>query len=550
MSKPCHVAVIGAGPQGLAMLKNLLELNQPDDQIFDVEILEARDTIGGLWAYSGNVDIPTTLPTTVANVCKWRNCYADFPVDEALGYKAPVFLDQKLTLEYLEKYADKFHLRPHIRLGMRVVDAERLPEENKWLLSIQDQTTGKLETRKYDKIVEASGRYSVPRTPKIQGIEKFRGTAIHSRAYKNRQQFQGKRVLVLGFGITAAEIAVELVGNASTIYLSHRRGNSIFRRVFDKKPFDLFRTRRARNAQTVLKWVAPSILAQVAAKTIERLMEGAAKGRIKPEWNVRPTPSLTFTRPIICDTLIDHLDSGAITSVTSIRQVLGDSTVELTDGSTVDIDAMIFCTGYIRDSPLAKFVPTTGNPALPQLYQNMFAPEYGDSLAFTSFWWLPTGICEVSDILAMAVAQIFAGTSALPSRSLMEQHIAKHQAALRALAADESPAPGTDAMEILVDEPSFRAFVNDMAQTRVNEKLGFGLEGWSFWWSEGPLCNIIMGVIDSPHVYRLFEPPPETRRKRWPGARAAIEEANEQLKVFMEKSDEEQMRLVHGGASR
>jgi len=526
------------------MLKNLLELNRPDDQLFEAEIFEARNSIGGLWAYSDNVDIPTALTTTLGNACKWRNCYADFPVDEAFGYEAPVYLDQKEMLTYLEKYADKFDLRPHIRLGVRVINVERLSEENKWLLFIKDQTTGKVEAKKYDKVIEACGRFSVPRMPKIQGIERFRGIVIHSGAYKNRQQFQGKRVLILGFGISAAETAVELVGHANTIYLSHRRGNTIFGRVVNKKPLDLFRSRRAFTFQNVVKLVSPSTFATMSAKTIDGFMEDGAKGRIKPEWNIRPTPSLTFTRPIICDTLIDNLDRGTISSVASIRQVVSDSTVELADGSTVDVDAIILCTGYSRASIMSQFVQTNGSPALPHLFHNTFTPEHGAALAITSSWWLPTGICEVADALGMAVAQVFAGHSRLPSVAQMERQIASRHAALRAMAAAEATPPGADAMEILVDEGPFRAFVNDMAKTGVNEMLGYGLEGWSFWWRERELCEMLMAGIDSPHIHRLFEPPPETRRKRWPGARAAIEVANEQLRIFMEKSDEEQAQLI------
>lgn len=102
MSKPSQVAVIGAGPQGLAVLKDLLEINQPSRQIFDVELLETRDTIGGLWAFTEDANTPSTLRSTLGNVSKWRNCYSDFPVDEALGYDTPPFLTQSEIIAFGE----------------------------------------------------------------------------------------------------------------------------------------------------------------------------------------------------------------------------------------------------------------------------------------------------------------------------------------------------------------------------------------------------------------------------------------------------------------
>lgn len=544
MSKPWRVAVIGAGPQGLAVLKNLLELNRPDDQIFDVELLDARDTIGGLWAYSDNADIPTTLNNTLGNISKWRNCYSDFPADEALGYEVPVYLTQPEMITYLEKYVDKFDLRRYIRFNTLVINGDRLSADNKWVLSVKDLKTGTAEDRKYDKVVVATGQYTLPIIPQMPGIEKFRGTVMHSKSYKHAQDFEGKRVLILGFGITAADAAAELVGHASQIYLSHRRGNTFLSRLINKRPLEFFSTRRSTTMSSAIKWASPSAFGKIFLNVVARFSESSAKGRIKPEWNFSPTTSIIFLRPLISETIIDNLESGAVKSVPGMRQVISDTGVELNDGSNVDVDAIIFCTGYDRGSVFANFIQYSGNPPLANLYYNIFPPDYADSLAFVNYWFIGTGICEVADLAAMAIAQIFAGNSNLPSKEQMNHEITKHHATVRAMAAREVVHPTGAAMEKIVDEGSFRYFLHDLAKTRVNEKLGYGWEGWHFWWKEPQLCNMLMTGIEIPHLYRLFEPPLETRRKRWPDARAAIEIANEQLKRFAEKSDEEQRRLV------
>ena len=57
---------ITAGPFGLSAVKNLRDVG------FDVTLFEQRDTIGGVWAFSEDPGILTTLPTTVSNVSKYR----------------------------------------------------------------------------------------------------------------------------------------------------------------------------------------------------------------------------------------------------------------------------------------------------------------------------------------------------------------------------------------------------------------------------------------------------------------------------------------------
>lgn len=544
MSRPCRVAVIGAGPQGLAVSKNLLEVNQLGDQIFDVDLLEARDTIGGLWAYSDNADVPTTLKSTLGNVSKWRNCYADFPVDEALGYEVPPYLTQPEMITYLEKYADKFDLRKHIHFNALVLNSERSSTDDTWLLSVKDLKTDSVENQKYDKVVVATGQYTLPVIPQIPGIEKFCGTVMHSTSYKHAQDFHGQRVLILGFGVTAADTAAELVDHSSEIYLSHRRGNTYFSRLNNKRPLDVINNRRSAAMGSAIKWASPSTFGKIFSKVIAGMSEDAAKGRIMPEWNFTPTTSIHFVRPLISETIIDHLESGAVRSVAGIRQVTSDTGIELEDGSNIDVDAIIFCTGYDRGSLLANFIRYSGDPALPNLYFNIFPPDYADSLVFMNYWFIGTGICEIADLVGIAIAQIFAGNSNLPTKEQMNQEIAKHHSVVREMAAREVAHPTGGAMEKFVDEASFRHFLHDMAKTRVNQMLGYGWEGWNFWWREPQLCSVLLTGIESPHLYRLFDPPSETRRKRWPAARAAIEIANEQLKVFAEKTEEEQRRLI------
>ena len=537
-SKTYTVAIIGAGVQGLGALKNLVEAS--DDKVaFTTTIFERRDTIGGLWAYTTDTNIPTVIPTTLGNVSRYKNCYTDFPVEDAdfdpeerkLHEDFGVYLGQKGMMRYLERYVAAFGLRRHIKFRSEVVGIERNHDEGRGDLRLRTHggEGGKEmveEVQQFDKIMVASGAYAIPFTPQIGRLDHFKGTVVHSQGYKRGSDFAGKKVMVLGFGNTAADVATDLAKHADQVYLSHRNGNYILPRIVDGQPLDVSLNLRKRRAVESLEWIAPASASKMMATMIRKLSDSSFK--LRPEWNFRPVPPLAVGYPIVSDTLVDHLAKGSITSTAGIRCVVSPHTVELNDGSQLEIDSLVICTGYLANTALMSEVafeaaPTTSDKGtesrIPMLYKNLFAPSYPDSLVFTNNWKLTAGIAEIADLMAMAIAQVWKGAFRLPSRSEMEQDIKRHRDWCRLTTGVSNPPPK------LVNQGEWRAWLHAAAGTGVNEKLGYGLQGWLFWFRERQLCSLLMTGIDTPFVSRLFG----GRRKRWPGARQAIESANHDL---------------------
>ncbi|XP_010143784.1 PREDICTED: dimethylaniline monooxygenase [N-oxide-forming] 5-like, partial [Buceros rhinoceros silvestris] len=78
-------------------------------------------------------------------------------------------------------------------------------------------------------------------------IEKFKGRYLHSRDYKDAQDFTDKRVIVIGIGNSGLDLAVEISHTAKQVFLSTRRGAWIFNRVGDQGyPIDVILTTRMR----------------------------------------------------------------------------------------------------------------------------------------------------------------------------------------------------------------------------------------------------------------------------------------------------------------
>ncbi|KAF3940055.1 hypothetical protein ABW19_dt0209252 [Dactylella cylindrospora] len=405
-----------------------------------------------------------------------------------------------------------------MKLGSKVQKISRNHDQQQWILHFEGG-----EERSFDKVIISTGTNRIPNVPELEGLDNFQGKVIHSQAFKRPSDFQGKSVLVLGFSNTAADTATELVGRAKKIYLSHRGG--AMPRHFQGKPIDHSLTTRLWVIQSVLNHYFPNFAEKMFNKFAGSIQSKSFK--IRPEWNFSPAPSLRQAVPIISDNLVGALEAGQIQSVPSLRRVTGKDTVELTDGTSLTIDTIIFCTGYKTEYSILEpeYDPTTAttkawheapgsnNKPLPRLYQNIFSLKAPQSLAFLGGVAFPTPAFVIYDLATMAIAQVWKGTSKLPSEIDMEKAVDEHHEWVVSLAKRGSVYPG------IVKPGPWTHWVNDAAGTGVNEMLGYGLSGWSFWWRDRAFCNLLMDGLASPHMYRVFD----GKRKKWDGVREAIE---------------------------
>lgn len=295
-------------------------------------------------------------------------------------------------------------------------------------------------------------------------------------------------------------------------------------------PLDLIITRQKNAVKFILDRYLPSLSRWVFDTMIEQYSKKSFT--FDPSWRLSPAPSLANHQPVISDNLVSSLAAGDITSVHGLKRFISAKKVELLDGTILEVDAVVLCTGYEPDfSHTPDFSPLEAgdnkkaginNVPLARLYQNVFPPQYATSLAYTNYVALTEGAITYNDIIAMAIAQVFKGACTLPSAAVMDVEISKHHAWVRSLGQNDSVYTG-----IIRPGPWFR-FMNAAAGTGVDENLGYGLEGWKFWMRERKLCNLMMSGVMTPFMYRVFE----GRRKKWDGAREAILHANELASVY------------------
>ncbi|KAK9234245.1 flavin monooxygenase-like protein [Lipomyces kononenkoae] len=512
------VAVIGAGAVGLATLKNLLE------EDFDVTAYDKRQSIGGVWDFNENINYTSTLPATTSNVSKFKNCFTDFPIPDDM----PVYLTSSQVHEYLQSYATQFDLYRHIRLNTMVRKVVRSADNAKWQLHLSSENGN--EVIDYDKVVFCSGLTALSHIPEIRGIQLFKGKVLHSQAFKRPTDFAKMKVLVVGLGNSAVDTCTQLVGHAEKIYVSHRHGINIFPRICKGQPLDFHIRRRDEDLKHALTAVVPSLSQKLHDSYVQKLTTESFD--LDPAWRIHPPPSILTHQPTITDSFINCLQDGSVASVVGIRCFVGDNCVELDDGSRIEADAVILCTGYVPDFNLMHGLDVTSSSTIsnvsygspfPRLYQNIFSPEYPESIAFLNNWAATVAVFPIGDLASMAIAQVWKGAFSLPSKEEMHREIDAHHSWLCSLAKGETVYPG------IIQEGPWMHWLHDAAGTGVNENLGYGFKGWFFWLRNPQFCNLLMGGLASVHVFRLFN----GRRKKWDEAKAAILRANENAKLYI-----------------
>ncbi|KAI1373153.1 putative dimethylaniline monooxygenase [Hypoxylon crocopeplum] len=517
MKEQLTVAVIGAGSSGLSMLKTLREDG------FKVTLYERRKQVGGLWAYSDDPTMTTALRSTEANISKYTCGMTDFPIPD----KYPHHLTQADFQEYMELYARHFDMLKDIVFNAFLKRVVRNEEDTKWQVEVV--IDGKLQVLEYDKVAFCHGYQTKAQMPTLENCEEFEGIVIHSQAYRNPEDFKGKKVVVVGVGSTAGDIIKELVPVASKVYASHRRGMLILKKWKNGTPTDLMITRRRRQMTLFLQSNFPNAARAIADLGCRYLMR-STWGQLDPTWRVTPFPSITLAIPSTGENIITSLKDGTLTSLHGLKRFVGPRSIEFDDGTVFDdIDAVICATGYSADFDVAPFVEQSrpanySGPPIARLWMNLFPPKYADSMCLLCYsgFGKNNGF-SFSDVVSMAVSNIWRGVHPIPSREIMEKQIDTHHMWVA------SRWRLDNAISVsIVKQWVFQGFLHDAAGTGM-ENLGWGWKGWKFWAQDRKMYNLMNHGLETAHAFRFFE---TGKRKAWPGAREAIIHANKAAKMF------------------
>ena len=391
------VCVIGAGASGLTALKNLREHG------FDVDCYERETSVGGAWNWRH--DRSPVYASTHLISSRPLTEFPDFPMPD--GW--PDYPHHTQLLAYLERYADHFDLRQHVWFGTEVLRVEPA-EGDRWDVTTHGTGTGGAErTQRYAAVVVANGHNWSPKLPAYEGQDAFRGTLIHSAAYKDPAQLRGRKVLVIGGGNTGCDIAVEAAQQAAACWQSTRRGYWYAPKYLLGRPADQVN-------DGMLRWRVPLRLRQWIFERMHRFVTGdpARFGLPKPDH--RPFES----HPIVNSQLVYYTGHGRIVPVPDVARFDG-AAVELTDGRRIEPDLVVAATGYLpRFEFLAPGLLDADDEGRPDLHLHAFARRY-PTLAVVGLIQGDAGLLPLAHWQSVAVARWLRLRAASPQRAAAVQ---------------------------------------------------------------------------------------------------------------------------------
>ncbi|MEY9844830.1 cation diffusion facilitator CzcD-associated flavoprotein CzcO [Streptacidiphilus sp. BW17] len=394
------MCVIGAGLSGLAAAHALRRRG------VDFVCVEKAADVGGIWRMPGAGEPGPGYQALHLNTAKQLTCYADFPMADEL----PHYPRHHEVAAYLRSFADWAGLTPHVELRTEVVAVEQEPD-GRW--TVTSRNAEGVETRRsFDHVVVASGHHSLPALPNPlpPGAESFAGTILHSMDYMDGQDFAGKRVVVVGLGASAVDIAADLSRHTEQTVLSVRRALHIVPKQLYGTPVDLIAD-------------APLFTDMSLAEQVHFIEQSllVARGKLSDYGLPEPDHPIFSSAITISDEILSRIRHGAVTPKPAIASLDGDRVV-FTDGTSVAADAIVYCTGFRMDFP---FLPDNC-PLSPEgpvrLYRRIASPDL-PGLLFVGLIRPVGSITRLVEAQAEWVAGIVEGEFELPPAEEMRREI-------------------------------------------------------------------------------------------------------------------------------
>ncbi|MFA9430803.1 flavin-containing monooxygenase [Egicoccus sp. AB-alg2] len=425
LASDARIGVIGAGPSGLAAVKALL-----DEGFTDVVVWDRGSRVGGNWVFDADSGHSSVFETTHIISSKDFSQYHDFPMPDAY----PDYPGHAQLAAYFQAYADHFGLERFVRFRTLVERCEPRADGG-WQVALRDEATGQTSHDEVAYLVVANGHHWQPRWPDYPG--RFTGTYLHSHDFKRAEPFAGQRVLVIGGGNSACDVAVETSRVSAHTDISMRRGYWIVPKFLFGRPTDHI------HHTTIQRfgWV-PLRLRQKAFELLLKVLVGPNERYGMPV----PDHPIFATHPTLNSELHYFLRHGEVTARPDVARFEG-RTVHFVDGTSADYDAVVACTGFRIAHPFFDpgLLDYSRGPV--PLYLKMLPADVAD-VAFVGLFQPFGCIWPAAELQAKILARGLAGRWQ-PPKDL-------RRAIAQELRHPDVPQIDTPRHTVTVDEPRFR----------------------------------------------------------------------------------------------
>lgn len=416
-----HIAIVGAGLSGLMTARTLLAYGHR------VTVFEKENTLGGVWNPVRRYPGLTTQNT--------RDSYAfsEFPMPKHY----PEFPTGAQMFDYLSEFAGQSGLTPYLRTGHRIDSAtpEHTAGKTRW--RVQGSHDGQPFEEFFDFLVVCNGTFSEPFVPPAPGRSEFEsrgGRVLHTTGAGDPDVFRAKKVVVVGYGKSACDVASAVADVAASTQLVYREAKwKVPKRILGVNYKYLLLTRfgealtklryrnRVENAIHALG-LPPLLFGRFEA--IFKRQQSLKKAGLVPEAGI--ADQLYGELSVESDGFFPKVIEGRIRTHRSEIARFFPGGVELNNGALIEADVVIYGTGFrqeqhfLPESVRAQYTDVDGNF---RLYRNIL-PVQTPGLAFvgynTSFY------CNLtSEFAALWLAEWLEGRIRLPSPEVMAARTAE-----------------------------------------------------------------------------------------------------------------------------
>jgi cation diffusion facilitator CzcD-associated flavoprotein CzcO len=399
-----RVCVVGAGSSGIASCQVL------DARGIPFDCFEAGSAVGGNWRYNNDNGMSSAYRSLRANSSRRAMQYAAFPMPA----NYPDYLGHEMVATYLDDLVDHFGLRGRIQFRTEVIRAEPAPGGG-WDVTVRQRDSGALRTKRYRAVLVANGHHWDPRypAPAIPGADAFGGEQSHSHHYRTPEPFTGRRVLVLGIGNSACDIATECSQVAARTLLAVRRGAHIVPRYLFGRPTDHLTLMRLGSR-------VPLRLQRSAVAMLLRMAQGNVTSRGLP----KPAHHLLCGPPTVSDSLLGRIERGEIVVKPAIDRFDRDG-VHFTDGTAEQVDTVIYSTGYNISVPFLDPALIGAEDNRIPLYHRVVPPRR-PGLYFIGLVQPIGAIMPIAEVQSQWVADLLQERATLPPEPEMGREIARY----------------------------------------------------------------------------------------------------------------------------
>jgi cyclohexanone monooxygenase len=369
-----RVAIIGAGPAGIAAGHELLRRGIQDFTIFD-----ALDAPGGTWRQH-------SYPGLACDV--WAHYYT-FSYAPNPDWSAN-FVGFAEIQKYLADCATRFGLDPHLQLNTFIKRAQ-YQEGGRWKL-----TSNNAEEGEFDALINAMGNQHTPLFPEVGGVADFQGDSWHSTEWNHAVDLTGRRVVVVGSAAAAVQIVPEVAKVAGSLTVLQRSANWIMPR--NRKPYTEAQRKRNHRFPWLMRftrWFQSVMMGQVLnAVTIghsrmgqfEKLVIKHIDSTVEdPDLRKALVPDSRYgcRRGLVSDDFYSTLNQQHVELIPRGLEKVTASGVVTSDGREIDADVIIYCTGYkILDYDRFEVIGRNGQSLegfmgdTPRAYKGICAPGF------------------------------------------------------------------------------------------------------------------------------------------------------------------------------